>query len=308
VALDHGSRSRPPVSSVGSVSPVKNARSSARSRKPEKPRDLPARTHLTQAGQGFQSLSGLLRAALHGLADFALPIACVCCHRLLAAHEPGIVCGLCWTKVDWLPHPRCDRCGHPSDRYRCRWCPLLPNFVRAVRSCCWVPDGIAGDLVHNLKYSGWSAIALGVVPHMARLSWPPDVVAERALLIPVPLAAERLRERGYNQSMLLATELANLWKVPVRELLARSRPTQTQTRLAPAERLRNVAGAFSVIPGRGLADGGMKELARKHVILVDDVVTTAATLNSCATALYENGARIISYVTFGRARSASDRL
>jgi ComF family protein len=136
---------------------------------------------------------------------------------------------------------------------------------------------------------------------MARLSWPPDVEAERSVVVPVPLAPQRLRERGYNQSALLAAELANFWKVPMRELLIRNRATQTQTQLTPGERLHNVAGAFTVVAPKN-------ELLRQHVILVDDVVTTAATLNSCATALYENGARIISYVTFGRARAAGDRL
>ena len=83
------------------------------------------------------------------------------------------------------------------------------------------------------------------------------------------------------------------------EALVRQRATETQTRLTPGDRLRNVAGAFATILRR-------EELAGRHVVLVDDVVTTAATLNACATALHSGGARIISYVTFGRARAAGD--
>ena len=135
---------------------------------------------------------------------------------------------------------------------------------------------------------------------MARLSWPPDVLRERSLLVPVPLAPSRLRERGYNQSALLARALAPRWGVPVLEALTRTRATATQTRLTPGDRLRNVAGAFVATVPKGA-------LAGEHVVLVDDVVTTAATLNSCATALFEGGARIVSYVTFGRARAAGDR-
>jgi predicted amidophosphoribosyltransferase len=83
--------------------------------------------------------------------------------------------------------------------------------------------------------------------------------------------------------------------------LSRERNTETQTRLAPGDRLRNVAGAFDVSPS------AVTRLRGAHVILVDDVVTTAATMNACAEALIERGVRILSYVTFGRARSASDR-
>jgi ComF family protein len=136
---------------------------------------------------------------------------------------------------------------------------------------------------------------------MARLSWPQDVLTERALLVPVPLAKSRLRERGFNQSALLAEHLATHWHIPVLDALTRTRSTTTQTRLTPTDRLRNVAGAFATSVPK-------TRLAGRHVVLVDDVVTTAATLNSCAGALLEGGARIVSYVTFGRARAAGDRL
>jgi ComF family protein len=134
---------------------------------------------------------------------------------------------------------------------------------------------------------------------MARLNFPEDVTEERALLVPVPLAPARARERGYNQSELLARQLGGHWDVRVQDALARRRATETQTRLSPGDRLRNVAGAFATVVGR-------EELAGRHVVLVDDVITTAATLNACAKALHEGGARIISYVTFGRARAAGD--
>lgn len=134
---------------------------------------------------------------------------------------------------------------------------------------------------------------------MARLNFPRDVAEERDLLVPVPLAPSRARERGYNQSELLARQLGAHWNVAVVEALVRSRATETQTRLTPGDRLRNVAGAFATVPGG-------EDLTGRHVVLVDDVITTAATLNACAKALHEGGARIISYVTFGRARAAGD--
>jgi ComF family protein len=183
----------------------------------------------------------------------------------------------------------------------CQWCDLLPPFVRAVRSVCSVHSGTGLAIVGALKYDGWTAAADGMAERMARLGWPRDVLEERAAVVPVPLAPSRYRERGYNQSELLARGVARRWNVAVwTECLARARGTTSQTRLTPDERRQNVSGAFRAVAGAVNFRGA-------HLVLVDDVVTTAATLNECATALYEAGARIISYVTFGRAPALGDR-
>lgn len=243
-----------------------------------------------------------LRGALSGLADLLLPRVCVSCERPLSATERGLVCGWCWTRLDALPFPQCARCGHPHIKHSCRWCELLPPFVRAVRSVCWIPGGSGGTIVHALKYEGWRAAADGMAERIARLAWPRDVVDERTALVPVPLSRARIRERGFNQSELIARALGSRWHVPVwTDVLARERNTETQTRLTPGDRLRNVAGAFDV------SSAASSRLRGAHLLLVDDVVTTAATLNACAEVLVRGGARIVSYVTFGRARSASDR-
>jgi ComF family protein len=211
------------------------------------------------------------------------------------------VCPRCWARLLFLPHPRCDRCGHPRAAGSCAWCALLPPFVRACRSVCWVPEGAGGSIVHALKYGGWQKVADPMAARMARTDWPADVLAERSALIPVPLARDRQRDRGYNQSELLAREIGRVWRTPVwTDILVRRRGTKTQTRLTPAERLANVTGAFALVPE------SQPQLAGAHLVLVDDVVTTASTLNACARVLYDHGARIISYVTFGRARSTAD--
>jgi ComF family protein len=137
---------------------------------------------------------------------------------------------------------------------------------------------------------------------MARLSWPDDVRRERSAIVPVPLGATRMRERGYNQSELLARALAAHWQVPVwTDVLTRARETSSQTRLTPEDRLRNVSGAFHAVVSERI------KLRGAHVVLIDDVVTTASTLNACAAALFDGGARVLSYVTFGRAPAAGDR-
>ena len=145
-------------------------------------------------------------------------------------------------------------------------------------------------------------MALPMARRMARLDFPADVVSERTALVAVPLSATRQRERGYNQAEQLALALGALWDVPVwSDTVQRVRSTTSQVRLTPSDRAANVAQAFassSVVSNR---------LKGAHIILVDDVVTTAATLNATAQVLIARGARIVSYATFGRAPEAGDR-
>ena len=250
-----------------------------------------------------EAIAGVLRAA----AAFTMPLHCVSCARPLTATDSGLVCGTCWSRCVRLPQPQCQRCGHPQPAgvSRCGWCDVLPPFVRAVRSWCWVPESSGGAIVHALKYRGWRAVSSVMAARMARLDWPDDVVTERACLVPVPLEPTRERERGFNQATLLANALAPHWRIPVRtDLLLRPRAgarAESQTRLTPEERRGNVHGRFAP------SSHAHAELRGAHVVLVDDVITTAATLNACAAVLTAAGARIVSYVTFGRARASGDR-
>ena len=240
-------------------------------------------------------------AMMRGIADLLLPRSCAICERAVDSGETALVCGRCWARAHELPHPRCDRCGHPQTRPTCAWCAQLPPFVRAARSAYWIPGGTAGAIVHALKYAGWSGVAEGMAERMARVPWPRDVVAERSMVIAIPLAPARERERGFNQSALLGRALASRWQIPfVSDSVVRARATDTQTRLTPEERRNNVSGAFRASPN------ARERLRGAHVVLVDDVVTTGATLSECATTLFESGARIISIVTFGRAPAAGD--
>ncbi len=211
------------------------------------------------------------KTAIRGLLDLALPVICVSCDRQLAGPDRHLVCSRCWARLSLLPAPRCERCGHPTYGRRCKFCELLPPFVRAVRSVCWVPHEVGSAVVSALKYHGWEAVAAGMAERMARLPWPADVTRERSA---VP---------AFN------------------DLLTRERSTGTQTKLTPGERSANVHSAFAV-------PAAAKERIRgRHLVLVDDVITTGATLNACAGVLFAAGARTISYVTFGRARASGDR-
>jgi ComF family protein len=153
--------------------------------------------------------------------------------------------------------------------------------------------------VYALKYGGLPRITDDLAAAMAPLRPPSD---GPSALIPIPLARKRLRERGYNQSDVLARALARQWRIPVLgEVLARTRETPTQTALTPETRLANVAGAFEARN----AKCGMRNFAFRlssfELILVDDVFTTGATLAEAARALELAGATRVMGVTFARA-------
>lgn len=157
--------------------------------------------------------------------------------------------------------------------------------------------------MHALKYDGWKGVARAMAMRMARVSFPVDVTEERTAIVPVPLSRTRRRERGFNQCGEIAEHLGGLWGIPSwPTALSRDGPARSQTQLTPDERQSNVASAFTVSP---LA---IKSMRGAHIVLLDDVVTTGATLRACAAALFTSGARTISYTTFGRAPASGDRL
>jgi predicted amidophosphoribosyltransferase len=241
--------------------------------------------------------------------QLVLPAECALCHALLPFERSGdLICPVCRHRWRPIVPPWCARCGQPEPLFGlCRICQDWPGALRHARSAVWL-DAAARRAVHALKYGGLPRIADDLAAAMARVQLPD---AGAALLVPIPLAARRLRARGYNQSECLARHLAHSWRRPVRHLLVRTRETATQTALTPAARLANVAGAFSV----GNAECGMrKEGTGVHgavpipnsalsspLILVDDVFTTGATLAAAARALQDAGALSIMAVTFGRA-------
>ena len=124
------------------------------------------------------SVGSLIQAA-HVALDFLLPRACAACERLLDNGERGLVCGRCWARLAPLPFPQCGRCGHLVSPGRpCRWCDLLPPYVRAVRSVCWMHSGTGPHIVHALKYRGWHAIGGEIAERVARLGSLPCVVVK----------------------------------------------------------------------------------------------------------------------------------
>ena len=153
--------------------------------------------------------------------------------------------------------------------------------------------------MHAVKYGGLPRIADDLVRAMAPLR--PGVDGPAAL-VPIPLAPRRLRQRGYNQSEVLARALAREWRIPViPDVLVRTRETPTQTALTPETRLANVADAFGVNNVQCSINDRSLDIDHWTLIIVDDVFTTGATLAEAARALESAGATRIHGVTFARA-------
>jgi ComF family protein len=240
-----------------------------------------------------------------GVEQLVLPAECALCHALLPFERSGdLICPVCRHRWRPIVPPWCARCGQPEPLFGlCRICQDWPGALRCARSAVWL-DPAARRAVHALKYGGLPRIAGDLAAAIARVPLPD---AGAAVLVPVPLAARRLRARGYNQSERLARHLAHRWRRPVRHLLVRTRDTATQTALTPAARLANVAGAFQVRNGEwGMSNDASPQhsafrIQHSALVLVDDVFTTGATLAAAARALQDAGAQSIMAVTFGRA-------
>jgi ComF family protein len=223
-----------------------------------------------------------------GVERWLLPPACLLCDGPVPAGEgDALVCGVCRSRWRAVDGPVCERCGQPAfGDLACRLCAGWPEGLQRVRSAVWLSDG-AREAVHHLKYQGWWRMGRPLAQAMRRL----EPLTGQVSLLPVPLGAKRLRERGYNQSERIARELGGLTGLTVRcDLLRRVRETPTQTALTPEGRQANVAGAFRATRAAGLA-----------CVLVDDVFTTGATLAEAGAALFLAGAARIEAITFARA-------
>ena len=230
-------------------------------------------------------VSTLGRRAL-GLAKdleaFALPQRCPGCGAQARAEQ--LLCPGCLALAQPLAVPLCARClARGREPVGC-----LAHPGQAVWAA-WVYDERVALLVHALKYHERPRLARALGAALARALPPgPQGVGGGAtgrfdLVVEVPLHAARLRERGYNQAALLAEALADRIGVPrLAGALERVRPTPPQARLGPAERRANLAGAFRVRRPQWLKG--------RNVLIVDDVLTTGATLEACFDALTQAGA------------------
>ncbi len=209
----------------------------------------------------------LIERVWWALVQFAVPDSCLACGRTLG-HNQRHLCHRCRANV--RPDLRFVKVlrAAPGEQQD------APSFAYVLRM-----NDATRALIHALKYGGRSSLA-GELAALVAAALSKSGYASGDVVVPVPLHSTRRRERGFNQSALIAARLADLLAIPFADALVRTRPTRTQTGLGRRERLLNVARAFAA---RTRVDG-------QSVILVDDVLTTGATLAEAARALRSAGA------------------
>src|SRR6201996_3243047 len=238
--------------------------------------------------------AGVTLGVLRGALDLALPQLCAACREPVKGNG---LCPGCWSKLSFITRPYCERLGIPfvydpgPGILSMEAIADPPAYHRARAAVRF--DEISRRLVHALKY----ADRLDLAPMMG--GWMRnaggELLADADALVPVPLHWRRLWARRSNQSAMLAAAISAESGVPVVSgVLKRVKPTAQQVGLSRSERAANIQGAFRV----AAEDRGT--VARRRLVLVDDVLTSGATVDSCARALLRAGAASVDVLIFAR--------
>ena len=233
-----------------------------------------------------RSFGGLLREVGREILDLVYPPRCVACGEGIGGEPGEAFCAVCREALEPVP-PGCARCGLPGPDPLCGHCLVRPPAFDGARAG-GLFGGPLADAVHALKYRDRPALARPLGGWLAaRVALPPG-----AVVVSVPLGSRRRRDRGYDQAALLADHLARAAGARrLRGALRRRRETPPQVGRDRESRARNVHGAFAAV----------RPVDGQDLVLVDDVVTTGATVDACARALKEAGARSVLAVALARA-------
>jgi ComF family protein len=240
------------------------------------------------------------RAALRVALDAVLPPLCASCRTPLA--DAGGLCPACWVRTSFIAPPYCERLGIPFVNdpgpgvLSMEAIADPPVYGRARAAARY--DDVARDLVHRLKYGDRLDLATLMGRWMAHAGR--ELLDDADALVPVPLHWRRLWGRRFNQAAALAKAAASARGIPVlTAVLTRKRATAQQVGLSRSARTVNVQGAFMV------TEEGKAAISGKQLVLVDDVLTSGATVEACARALLRTGARHVDVLVFARVVAAA---
>lgn len=256
--------------------------------------DIPSTRPSHRLRAVWRACHGFAARVPRAVLDVALPTLCAACREPVAGEG---LCPSCWSQLSFIAPPYCPRLGIPfvydpgPDILSMQAIADPPAFHRARAAVRY--DDIARTLVHALKYQDRTDLAPIMGRWMARAG--DELLADADLLIPVPLHWRRAWSRRYNQSGALAKIIAKHGPAKVTgDMLRRVRPTQQQIGLSKSERAANVQGAFAVTPDKA------SEVHDRHIVLIDDVLTSGATADACARALLRAKAKQVDVLVFAR--------
>ena len=235
--------------------------------------------------------------ALNDVSDVIFPPQCLGCAEILHPQNGKIFCPACKEKIKFITGDICPVCGtifpdSPAKNHLCGNCLENKTYFSCARAVVSY-ETIILHAIHQFKYGNNISVGALLASFMADFSFQDVNFTDYSLIVPVPLHIKRLRDRGFNQALILARAIAKKRQIPVNfSMLKRHKFTLTQTGLNKTERKQNIKGAFEV--------SDKKIIAGKNVILVDDVCTTGATINECAKTLLKAGAQKVTVLTLAR--------
>ncbi|HKN76265.1 MAG TPA: ComF family protein [Candidatus Acidoferrum sp.] len=246
-------------------------------------------------------MRGWLAEASDAIVSVFFPAGCRICDKLLTGASRLPICEECLNSFAAARERSCEVCGQAlgwltvqeGDPLVCRACQQKTYAFERARSY-GIYDGALVRAILLLKWERMEPLGEWFAGRLAEMVWQENGALAADVVVPVPLHRDRERQRGYNQARLIAKPLARKLGLPHQAvLLMRTRPRPDKQVLSLEERWESVRGAFATRPG--------SQVDNKRVLLVDDVMTTGATLDACARALLESGAKSVLGLTVARA-------